>query len=286
MSTPRSEFISGVKALVPILLGVIPFGMISGIAVTQTHIPPISGFIMSLLVYSGAALLVALQLINAGAPALVVFLSALVINLRFMIYSASLAPYLKRLPGGLKALLAYLVTDQGYAASINHMSESPAPQIVWWHFLGSAVAMWLAWQSSVAIGMVLGAAAPGELVSGVHDPANVPGPGHVPASKTGSPRLAAVVAGVTAVLANGAPLQARADDRRIGRDRGWNAVRAEGSMTIWLIMIALAIGTFLVRISFIQLLEKPGCAPADHPSAALRAGRRAVGPGDPATADA
>jgi predicted branched-subunit amino acid permease len=93
MPTPRSEFMSGVKALLPILFGVVPFGVISGIAVVQTQIPPASGFVMSLLVFSGAALIVALQLITTGAPPLVVFFSALMINLRFMIYSASLAPF-------------------------------------------------------------------------------------------------------------------------------------------------------------------------------------------------
>ena len=124
MPTARSEFLAGVKALLPILLGVIPFGMISGIAVTQTHIPVASGFVMSLLIFSGAALIVALQLIATGAPALVVFFSALLVNLRFMIYSASLAPHFTRLSTKWKSLLAYLLSDQAYAASISHMTDS------------------------------------------------------------------------------------------------------------------------------------------------------------------
>ena len=206
MPTPRSEFIAGIKALLPILLGVIPFGMISGIAVIQTHIPPVSGFVMSLLIYSGAALIVALQLINTGAPALVVFFSALVINLRFMIYSASLAPFLKRLSESRKSLLAYLLSDQAYAASIIHMTESSAPDITWWHFLGSSLTMWLAWQISVGIGMLVGAQLPSSWSLEFTIPLTFLAVA-VAGIKDKFTAVAAVVAGVTAVLANAAPFK-------------------------------------------------------------------------------
>ena len=206
MPTPRNEFISGVKALLPILLGVIPFGMISGITVIQTHIPPVSGFIMSLLVFSGAALIVALQLIATGAPVLVVFFSALVINLRFMIYSASLAPYLNRLSVGRKSLLAYLLSDQAYAASISRLSENSFPELSWLHFLGSGLTMWVAWQVSVGIGLFVGARLPASWSLEFTIPLTFLALA-VPAIKDRFTGTAAVIAGVTAVLANGAPFK-------------------------------------------------------------------------------
>ncbi len=206
MPTAHSEFLGGVKALLPILLGVIPFGMISGIAVTQTHIPPGSGFIMSLLIFSGAALIVALQLISSGAPAFVVFFSALLVNLRFMIYSASLAPLLKRLSNAWKSLLAYLLSDQAYAASINHLTESSNPDISWWHFLGSGLTMWVAWQISVATGMVLGARLPASWSLEFTIPLTFLALA-VPAIKDRFTAAAALVAAVAAVLANGAPFK-------------------------------------------------------------------------------
>jgi predicted branched-subunit amino acid permease len=206
MPTPRNEFISGVKALLPILLGVVPFGMISGIAVIQTHIPPVSGFVMSLLVFSGAALIVALQLISTGAPALVVFFSALVINLRFMIYSASLAPFLSRLSIGRKSLLAYLLSDQAYAASIAHMTESAFPELTWLHFLGSGLTMWLAWQISVGIGMFVGARLPSNWSLEFTIPLTFLALA-VPAIKDRFTATAAIIAGLMAVLAIGAPFK-------------------------------------------------------------------------------
>jgi predicted branched-subunit amino acid permease len=204
MPTARSEFLAGVKALLPILLGVIPFGLISGIAVVQTHIPPASGFVMSLLIFSGAALIVALQLITSGAPALVIIFSALVINLRFMIYSASLAPHFKHLSLGRKSLLAYLLSDQAFAASITHLSESSFPQVSWRHFLGSGLAMWLPWQISVGIGMFVGARLPSTWSLEFTIPLTFLALA-VPAIKDRFTLAAALIAGTVAVLARQAP---------------------------------------------------------------------------------
>jgi 4-azaleucine resistance transporter AzlC len=204
MPTARSEFIAGIKALLPILLGVIPFGLISGIAVVQTEIPPASGLVMSLLIFSGAALIVALQLITNGAPALVVIFSALVINLRFMIYSASLAPHFKRLSLGRKSLLAYLLSDQAFAVSITHLGESAFPQVSWLHFLGSGLAMWLPWQISVGIGMFVGARLPSSWSLEFTIPLTFLALA-VPAIKDRYTLAAALIAGVAAVLTRQAP---------------------------------------------------------------------------------
>ena len=156
----RHEFWGGTKALLPILLGVIPFGLTTGIAIVQTHIDPRDGIVMSVLVYSGAALLVALQLIQANAPVVVTIVSALMVNLRFLMYSASLSPYLKHLPRQWRALLAYLLSDQAYAVSIPHFEHHTTPNQSHWYFLGAAVTMWVAWQGSLLLGMVVGVSLP------------------------------------------------------------------------------------------------------------------------------
>jgi predicted branched-subunit amino acid permease len=206
MSIARSEFFSGVKALLPILLGVIPFGLISGVAVVQTDIPASSGFVMSLLIFSGAALIVALQLITTSAPALVVLLSALAVNLRFMIYSASLAPYFKNLSAGWKSLLAYLLSDQAYAASILHLNDSSCPDYRHWHFLGSGLTMWVAWQVSVGAGMLLGTGLPASWSLEFTIPLTFLSLA-VPAIKDKPTVVAAIVASIVAVLAAGMPFK-------------------------------------------------------------------------------
>jgi predicted branched-subunit amino acid permease len=202
----RREFFQGVRALLPILLGVVPFGLISGIAVVATGIAPTSGLVMSLLVFSGAALIVALQLISTGAPAVVVLFSALVVNLRFMIYSASLAPLFRHLSRGRKSLLGYLLSDQAYAASITHLRESGAPRAGWLHFLGAGITMWVAWQVSVGLGLFLGARLPASWSLEFTIPLTFLALA-VPAIKDRFTAAAAALAGITAVLAGGAPFR-------------------------------------------------------------------------------
>jgi len=206
MPDPRSEFIAGVKALLPILLGVVPFGLISGITVIQTHIPPVSGFIMSLLVFSGAALIVALQLITTGAPALVIFFSALVINLRFMIYSASLAPYFNRLSIGRKGLLAYLISDQGlcsfdqpYQRESLSGSDLAALSGIGYHHVGGMADKRWNWH-------IRGRPAACQLVAGVHHPPDFSGIGGTDNQRSVHWH-GGVNRRVVAVLAYGAPFK-------------------------------------------------------------------------------
>ncbi|MCX8063122.1 MAG: AzlC family ABC transporter permease [Anaerolineales bacterium] len=149
-------FLKGMRAFMPLLVGVVPFGLITGIAVAQTNISPLDGTMMSVLVYSGAALLVALQLIQSGTPAMITILSALMVNLRFIMYSASLAPHFQNLSSRWKILLSYLLSDQAYAVSISQFEDPSNQKTGHWYFLGAAVAMWLTWQSSLFLGMVVG----------------------------------------------------------------------------------------------------------------------------------
>lgn len=207
MPAARREFLAGVKALLPILLGVVPFGLVAGIAVVHVNIPPLQGMIMSLLIFCGAGMIVALQLIGTGAPVLIVIFSALVVNLRFMIYSASLAPFFKRFSLGWKSLLAYLLSDQAYAASILHLEQQAGqPELARWHYLGAAVVMWTAWQTSVGVGILLGARLPEGWGLDFAVPLTFLALA-VPAIKDRPALGAALAAGLAAVLAGGLPFK-------------------------------------------------------------------------------
>lgn len=203
--SPRTEFLSGIKAVAPILLGVVPFGLISGIAIIQTTIEPVDGLVMSVLIFSGAALLVALQLITTQTPVTVVIVSALAVNLRFMIYSASVAPLLKHLSKRWKILLAYFLSDQAYAASIFHLSENPSSNFRHWHLFGSGLIMWLVWQISVASGLFVGASLPANLSLEFAIPLTFLSLA-VPAIKDKSTAAAAFTAGTAVLLMLNMPL--------------------------------------------------------------------------------
>ena len=82
---------------------------------------------MSLIVFAGASQLAGLQLLGQGAVWWVIVLTAWIINVRFMLYSASLSPHLEKVPLKGKMPLAYLLTDQAYAVSIVEFEEERVP---------------------------------------------------------------------------------------------------------------------------------------------------------------
>jgi predicted branched-subunit amino acid permease len=101
----------------------------------------------------------ALQLLRNDVFSLSIVLTALVINLRFLMYSASLAPYLHNLPRRWKWSMSYMLSDQSYALSI--MKLSSLGGFGQYFYAGTAVSMWLSWQLSVLAGVLLGSSVPG-----------------------------------------------------------------------------------------------------------------------------
>jgi 4-azaleucine resistance transporter AzlC len=142
------------------LIGVFPFGLIYGALAIGAGISPAAAQMMSSIVFAGSAQFIAAQLIHDAAPGLVIVLTIAVVNLRHMLYSASIAPYIEHLPARWKTLLAYLLTDEAYAATIIHYEEEGFTPTGHWFFFGAGLALWTTWQVSSALGIFLGAALP------------------------------------------------------------------------------------------------------------------------------
>lgn len=159
MPSRRIHFGAGMKDIAPLLLGIVPFAMITGVAAVKVGIPKLPALAMSVFIFAGASQLAAVELIGRNAPAVVVILTALVINLRFVMYSASIAPHFQPLPGRWKRSLAYLLTDQAYVLAINRFRQN-AETPPRWYFLGVAGTMWVVWQVGSATGILLGAQIP------------------------------------------------------------------------------------------------------------------------------
>lgn len=159
-SANRSEFLAGVRAELPILLGVIPFGLIFGAIAVAGGMPPLVAQSTSAIVFAGSAQFIGAQLIAEGAPAAVLLMTTLVVNLRHLLYSASLAPYVHHLPLRWRLILAYLLTDEAYAPTVVHYLDDPSQTAGHWYFLGAGLALWTGWQTSTAVGILFGAAVP------------------------------------------------------------------------------------------------------------------------------
>lgn len=163
MRSPGQEFWSGVRAELPILLGVIPFGLIYGVLAVGAGLSNFTAQAMSAVVFAGSAQFIMAQMFGLGAPGLVIVLTGVVVNLRHVLYSLSLAPYLKQLSPAWKWGLAYLLTDEAYAVTVVRFQEDRGPESGSnrrWYFLGAGLTLWTGWQLSTAGGVFLGTQIP------------------------------------------------------------------------------------------------------------------------------
>jgi len=160
MNDKMSVFWSGVREEVPLLVGVFPFGMIYGALALNAGLSLAASQMMSSIVFAGSSQFIAAQLVHDAAPGLVIVLTIAVVNLRHMLYSASLAPYLEKLPIRWKVLLAYLLTDEAYAPTALKFEREGTTPLGHWFLFGAGLALWFAWQVSTGLGIFLGAAIP------------------------------------------------------------------------------------------------------------------------------
>lgn len=160
-------FSLGLRAVLPILVGVAPFGVIYGVVALQSGIPPLAAMAMSSIVFAGSAQFLLAQLVGAGAPFLLTAGAVGLVNLRHALYSASVAPVLAHLPRRWKVLLAYLLTDEAYAAAIPHLMavrpDSPQSVNAHWILFGSGFGLWAGWQLATLAGVLIGAQLPSDL---------------------------------------------------------------------------------------------------------------------------
>ena len=152
----RSEFAAGVRAFVPLMMAIVPFGMVCGAAAVAGGMTAWQAFSMSWVIFAGSAQIVAIQLLASGAPLLVIIATVAVVNLRFMMYSASLGPHLALLNRRWRVLLSYLITDQSYAMGISYFTQPGERKLRHWYLFGVSGATWVCWQMATLLGIVLG----------------------------------------------------------------------------------------------------------------------------------
>jgi predicted branched-subunit amino acid permease len=204
MTTARREFLGGCRAVAPLLVGMVPFGFVAGVAAVGAGMTPLQGIALSFLAFSGVAQLVVAQLLAAQSPLVVTLAAAAVVSLRFLMYSAALSPHLAHLPARWRVLLAYLMTDQAFALSANRFGQPGDGALRHFHMLGTGVALYAVWQASVAAGALTGAQVPAtwslDFVVTLCFLVLL-----VPALRGRADLVAAVAAGAVALVASGLP---------------------------------------------------------------------------------
>lgn len=154
--------IAGGREAAPTLVGVIPFGLVVGVAAIAAGLTPLQGVGLSVIAFSGIAQLITMQLMAVGSPLIVTIAAATVVSLRLLMYSAALAPHVAHLDRRWRILIAYLMTDQTFATTVARYSEPGERRHRHWHFIGSALTLWITWQLAVIVGVVAGARVPAD----------------------------------------------------------------------------------------------------------------------------
>ena len=160
-TTPLSNFAAGARDTVPMMIGAAPFGLIFGALVAAGPLAPWQGQLMSASVFAGSSQFIALGLVAGHAGLLVIWLTTFIVNLRHMLYAATLLPHVAHLPARWRWLLAVLLTDETFAVMTGFHHRQPRAPLGHWYFLGSALSMYVNWQLWTLSGLLFGAAVPG-----------------------------------------------------------------------------------------------------------------------------
>ena len=154
-----------VRDAMPVLLAYAPFGLALGATLAAMHVPPLVAWSSSPLLFGGAAQLLAVQLLDAGAGVVLVVLGALVVNARMLLYSAALAPHTAAWPAQRRWLGAYLLADPVYALAITRFTgpDAGSPRERSRYYLTVGVVFWIAWMGLTGAGVLLGGVLPASL---------------------------------------------------------------------------------------------------------------------------
>ena len=175
-----------VRDALPVVLAYAPFGLALGATLSATHLPSWIAWSSSPLLFGGAAQLLAVQMLDAGAGAVLVVLGALVVNARMLLYSAALAPHTAGWPARWRWLGAYLLADPVYALAITRFTGAHAdgPRERLRYFFTVGLVLWPAWLGLTGAGVLLGGVLPTSLRLDLAAPASSPSPNGSPDAAT------------------------------------------------------------------------------------------------------
>ena len=163
MLSKSNIFLRGITDVLPHMLSVVPFGIITGAIGIELGFDPILVYATSLIIFGGASQIIFMQLLSGGASSLVAITSVGVINSRHLLYGAVLSEYLEKLSFIKRLLISYFVVDQGFAESNKFIKKNNTQNNLHYHVLGGGITLWFFWQISTISGIILGSFIPEQL---------------------------------------------------------------------------------------------------------------------------
>lgn len=156
----KAAYREALRVGAPTLFGIGAWGLVVGVAMIKTGLSLPQALGMTLLVFAGSAQLAALPLMAAHAPIWVIFLTALVVNLRFVIFSAIMAPHFMHLPKRTRAWLGFVTGDITVALFMQRYPDTGEQAGKLAYLKGLVYPNWLAWQVGSIIGILVGSQIP------------------------------------------------------------------------------------------------------------------------------
>jgi len=163
MNGKTKNLVRGSIDILPLLIPVVPFGIIFGAIGIELGFGPYVTYATSIIIFSGASQIVFFQLLSAGASSIVAITSSSVISARHLLYGAVVNQYLSNLSIYWKIGLSYILTDQAFAVSNEYFKKNKKDKFKHYYLLGAGVTLWITWQLTTIIGILLGSIVPEEL---------------------------------------------------------------------------------------------------------------------------
>ena len=162
MKSNLKVFFKGVIDVSPLMIPVVPFGLIFGVLAIDIGFTPLETMGMSLIIFGGASQIVLLQLFSGGASSLVIISSVGAVNSRHLLYGAVVSEHLSDLKLIWKIIISYFLIDQAFARSNEYLKKCKEKN-KYFHLIGGGATCWVVWQTTTFLGIILGAAIPDKL---------------------------------------------------------------------------------------------------------------------------
>ena len=162
MKSNLNIFLKGIADVSPLMIPVVPFGLIFGVLAIDVGFTPLETMGMSLIVFGGASQIVLLQLFSGGASSLVIISSVGAVNSRHLLYGAVVSEHLSDLKLIWKIIISYFLVDQAFARSSEYLKNNNEKN-KYFHLIGGGFTVWIIWQITTFLGIILGASIPEKL---------------------------------------------------------------------------------------------------------------------------
>ncbi len=163
MNNKSKNLFKGIKDTSPLMIPVIPFGIIFGVLAIDLGLTPLTTIAMSIIIFGGASQIIFLQLFSAGASSLVILSSVGAVNSRHLLYGTVLSEHLSDLNLTWKIIVSYFLVDQAFAVSNDYFKKNKEDKDKHFHLLGGGLNCWTIWQLTTLVGIYLGSIIPEKL---------------------------------------------------------------------------------------------------------------------------